>query len=264
VLLNMGALVSPEYQEDVVGIYRFNPERLEANEFRLGEQDVPLVKLMGFGFDRETSVLKLRWQAKGTLEKDYTAFAHVVRSPDQPPLGQADVAPELPTHYWRYDESFITVHAIQYQDPLPAGNYQLIVGWYDPETLQRLVLPRPADAEPDAPPLTTFHLFSFAVDDEGNIISPELDELEKQLKLEATPEPTAEATVDVTLDGTGEAISVGGPDATLVAPLGTGEAVDAATSQATTEVETSSDGTAEATSEAEAVLETTAEATEGP
>lgn len=252
VLLNMGALVSPEYQEDVVGIYRFDPQRLETTDFRLGEQDVPLVKLLGFGFDRETSVLKLRWQAKGTLEKDYTAFAHIVTSPDQPPLGQADVAPELPTHYWRYDESFITVHPIAYHEPLPVGNYQLIVGWYDPETFQRLVLPRPVDAAPEAPPLTTFYLFSFAVDEQGNIVSTELDALEKQLKLEATPEPTSEATAEATLDGTGEAIPVEVQGATLVPPVGT---VEASTSEATNEAEPAS-----ATVEAAVAPEVTPEA----
>jgi len=260
VLLNMGALVSQDYQEDVAGIYRFNPERLEANEFRLSEQDVPLVKLMGFGFDRETSLLKLRWQAKGTMEKDYRAFAHVVMTPDQPPLGQADVVPELPTHYWRYDEQFITVHALQYQEPLPVGNYQLIVGWYDPETFQRLVLPRPADMAPETPPLTTFRLFTFAVDETGTIISPELDELEQQLNLEQTPEPTVESTADTTLDGTGDASSVGTQEGTPPAAIEkTGEAMESATSQATSEIAPAG------TTDAVESMETTAEAaaTEG-
>ena len=100
-------------------------------------------------------------------------------------------------------------------------------------TLQRLVLPRPADAEPEAPPLTTFRLFSFAVAEQGVIISPELDELELQLKLEKTPEPTAEATEDPLLGMSGP--TPAGTQETLSVPIETGEATMAATSEGTGE-----------------------------
>ncbi len=236
VLLNVGAVVSVEAKEDITGVLRYDSSGREPIQFRLSDQDLPLIQLMGFSFDRKTSLVKLRWQAKGAMEKDYHAFAHIVRSADQPPIGQADIAPQLPTHYWRYDEQFLTLHPIQYQEALPAGNYELRVGWYDPETFKRLILPRPADALPDAATPDSYRLFSFTVDNEGKFVSTDLDELEKLLKLEkpvATAEATAEATSDATLGGTGEPASAATQDGTSAASMGTAEVTAQAAPAAT-------------------------------
>lgn len=208
VILNVGAVVSPNYQQSLAGILQLPPDQAEQATFTLPDKE-PMIRLVGFQFNRENSFLRLRWQAMTIMDTDYKVFAHVVRAPGAEPFGQADVFPELPTRYWRFDERFITEHAIDYGEGLPAGDYVLIVGWYDPTVTPeedpvyggRLVLRTLAEAEVLP---TAYRLFGFSVDDEGVITSAELDQLELELEVMADPDAEETATAEATEEGTQE------------------------------------------------------------
>jgi hypothetical protein len=125
-----------------------------------GEQDVlPLdarlgkaVRLVGYAWQAgpEGVQVTLRWSADDFVDADYTVFVHlvdpgdgdrVIAQGDGPPLGG-----RWPTSLWlpgiRIDDS----HAIELPAGLPAGNYDLLVGLYDPVTGDRLTLPDGGDA----------------------------------------------------------------------------------------------------------------------
>jgi hypothetical protein len=200
VILNVGAVVSSNARDNVAGLLQLKPEQTELATFMLPEKE-PLIQLTAFQFDRDTSMLRLRWTAKTIMDNDYKVFVHVVREENQPPFGQADTFPELPTRYWRFDERFNTEHQINYGEGLPAGEYMLIVGWYDPAVTPeedpsyggRLV--RAAIAGSDVTP-TTYRLFGFSVDADGVITSAELDQLE--IELTRMTDPSAEDTPEAT------------------------------------------------------------------
>ncbi|MBI4789486.1 MAG: glycosyltransferase family 39 protein [Chloroflexi bacterium] len=93
------------------------------------------IALAGFTLDREGLVLL--WQAISPADRDYTVFVHVLDSAGKI-IAQYDHQPQngaYPTSIWDAGE--------QIQDsvnlPLPrGGQYKIVVGLYDVETMQRL------------------------------------------------------------------------------------------------------------------------------
>jgi hypothetical protein len=99
--------------------------------------------------------LTLYWQAKAVLEKDYTVFVHLVDQGGKL-WGQGDGVPVggmYPTSAWLPGQLVEDRHMIQvdpaYGEPvlkvegpvestIPPGSYQVLVGLYDPATLERL------------------------------------------------------------------------------------------------------------------------------
>jgi hypothetical protein len=84
--------------------------------------------------------LTLYWQALAKPPVDYTVFIHlldeesqVVASWDAPP-----VSGDYPTHLWSIEEIVEDTHHLNLPGELPSGDYQLLVGLYQLETLQRL------------------------------------------------------------------------------------------------------------------------------
>jgi hypothetical protein len=87
-----------------------------------------------------TIVVTLWWEAVGEPEMDYTAFVHLldgqgdlVGSGDGPPLNGA-----FPTSLWQAGDHVVDDHAITTEGRLLPGTYAVEVGWYDPNTGQRL------------------------------------------------------------------------------------------------------------------------------
>jgi hypothetical protein len=98
------------------------------------------VRLRGYDVARKghTLELTLYWQAENPVEQDYHVFVHV-GVPDQPPLAQAGGVPvgwTRPTTSWRAGEFIIDEYAVSLAD-VPAGEYNFLVGFYEPETGQR-------------------------------------------------------------------------------------------------------------------------------
>jgi hypothetical protein len=87
--------------------------------------------------------LWLYWQAQQTTPKPLKVFVHLsgdLNSATGTPLwAQADSFPQqgrIQTATWQADAIYRDVYALDVST-VPAGNYQLVVGWYDPESGER-------------------------------------------------------------------------------------------------------------------------------
>jgi 4-amino-4-deoxy-L-arabinose transferase-like glycosyltransferase len=110
---------------------------------RLAEQ----AELIGFSLDQEALLagspaqLTLFWKALKPMG-DYKIFVHL-RDHNNQVVAQADHIPSeklvaLPTSIWRVGEVVPDVSYLTVSPDIPPGNYDLLVGMYDPETLERL------------------------------------------------------------------------------------------------------------------------------
>jgi hypothetical protein len=88
----------------------------------------------------DTISLTVVWQAQQSLQKDYTAFAHLVDEQSQGWAGD-DHAPYgglYPTFSWGAGEMVRDTFTLTVPPDAPAGLYNIQVGWYEPATQQRL------------------------------------------------------------------------------------------------------------------------------
>ena len=84
--------------------------------------------------------LTLYWRAKAVVENDYTVFVHLVDQGGKL-WGQGDSVPVrgmYPTSAWLPGQSVEDRHVIQVDPGVPPGSYRVLVGLYDPATLERL------------------------------------------------------------------------------------------------------------------------------
>jgi hypothetical protein len=82
----------------------------------------------------------LTWCARGPVERDLTVFTQLI-GPDGQVWGQQDNPPLggwYPTPLWQPGEVVQDDFAFAIDSLAPAGNYQLIVGLYDSQTIERL------------------------------------------------------------------------------------------------------------------------------
>lgn len=95
--------------------------------------------------------LDLSWQAWGQVRGDYTLFVHLVDEEGRI-LAQEDAPPaggERPTSGWRPGEIVADAHTLRLPQGA-SGPLRLALGWYIPQTGERLPLARAAlPAEPD-------------------------------------------------------------------------------------------------------------------
>lgn len=114
-----------------------------------GEAEVPAlatpVEAVTFGerialrsFMLEQDAVQLSWEALGGLDADYTVFVQVLDAEGNV-VGSGDAPPSLPTRYWRSGDRVLTAHTMRYAEPLTAGEYGVIVGWYNPVDGARLM-----------------------------------------------------------------------------------------------------------------------------
>ncbi|MEL6269214.1 MAG: glycosyltransferase family 39 protein, partial [Chloroflexota bacterium] len=111
------------------------------------------IHLLGYAIGADNHELTLRWSRAGNIDDDLTVFVQVLDA-DGNIVGQGDAPPALSTSYWERGEVVSTRHTMNYPEPLDSGDYQVLVGWYDPIEGDRLLLRRDADAD-NAFPLAT-------------------------------------------------------------------------------------------------------------
>jgi hypothetical protein len=97
--------------------------------------DLPII-------DREANVVTVTvyWQALKDMEKSYTAYFHLTDPETDTIVAQADVIPRgwsYPTDWWVRDEVVDDIVQIPIEN-VPAGRYELRIGWYDQGTGNRL------------------------------------------------------------------------------------------------------------------------------
>jgi mannosyltransferase len=108
---------------------------LHLNGFRLGGGESPMLVDAG-----ESIPLTLVWHAEHPPTKAYTVFTHLVGS-DGVLWGQWDNPPvwgTYPTTEWTADETVFDQYLIPVRGDAPPGEYQLLVGLYDPMSGDRL------------------------------------------------------------------------------------------------------------------------------
>jgi hypothetical protein len=91
-------------------------------------------------------VITFWWQAHTSPERDYKRFVHLYDPATEQVVAQDDAMPRdwtYPTSWWMSQEVVSETVTLNLAGVAP-GHYRLGVGWYDPETLNRL----PATAEP--------------------------------------------------------------------------------------------------------------------
>jgi hypothetical protein len=122
------------------------------------------VKLLGYDLKNESwtpkseQKIKLYWQAQDIAETNNKIFLHLVDKAGNI-VSQHDSEPgngAFPTSGWRKGEIITDEHVLPLPEQLPAGEYTLLIGWYDPASNQRLKTASPAGGETDAYPLLTF------------------------------------------------------------------------------------------------------------
>jgi hypothetical protein len=107
------------------------------------------VELTGFSLDQAALLrgapaqLTLFWKLLQPMD-DYKVFVHL-RDHDGRTVAQADHIPSealvaLPTSTWREGETVPDVSYLQVPADIPPGEYQLLVGMYNPDTMERLAV----------------------------------------------------------------------------------------------------------------------------
>lgn len=102
-----------------------------------------VVRLEAFALEEKENQLGLTlyWYSQVDWESDYSVFLHLVDSADAPPLAQSNGVPansSRPTMTWRKDEIITDMRAITLPDNLPAGEYEIYIGFYKPDSGVRL------------------------------------------------------------------------------------------------------------------------------
>ena len=96
--------------------------------------------------EKDAVILTLTWSATRPVSGDYTIFVHLVDGQGHL-IAQGDAPPRAgywPTSHWQPDEAVRSRHILALPADLPAGDYTLRVGMYDPGSGARLAI-RSAD-----------------------------------------------------------------------------------------------------------------------
>ncbi|MCQ3930144.1 MAG: hypothetical protein DPW16_06760 [Chloroflexi bacterium] len=84
--------------------------------------------------------VNLVWGAQASFNRDYDIFLHFVPMGEAAPLRQADGTPvggRYPTRFWQAGDVIAETRVLAMAD-VPTGEYQIRVGFYDPNTFERL------------------------------------------------------------------------------------------------------------------------------
>jgi 4-amino-4-deoxy-L-arabinose transferase-like glycosyltransferase len=137
--------------------------------FTLGEE----IRLVGHSINRTPPYnpgsaldLTLYWEGLTDISTDYTVFVHLLNQDDQlvTSWDEPPVNGYYPTHLWSPGEVVEDIHRLTLPTDLPQGEYHLVLGLYQLDTLQRL----PAfDAREERVPNDAVPLLTFSVDGEN-------------------------------------------------------------------------------------------------
>jgi hypothetical protein len=101
-----------------------------------------MIQLAGYDLEEEEGALRLTfyWQALEVPDRHYMFFVHVADPSTARPVAQVDTMPRAftyPTGMWAAGEVVSDQVEVSLEN-VPSGVYELAVGWYDPETEERL------------------------------------------------------------------------------------------------------------------------------
>ena len=109
------------------------------------------IRFIGYDLDRaeiapgQTLQLALHWQAQSPIPNRLKVFTHVIgrinpatKSPVWAQMDGEPVGGSRPTSGWQVGETIDDLYGLQLPANIPAGEYTLEIGMYDPVTLARL------------------------------------------------------------------------------------------------------------------------------
>ena len=113
------------------------PEGFERHGLSL-PVDFGLVELLGYEIVPAGDGLKLLtwWRVGQSSDRPLKLFAHLLDAGGQVATGQDRL--DVPTAGWREGDILVQIHYLLLPEGAAAGSYQLEIGWYDTETMQRL------------------------------------------------------------------------------------------------------------------------------
>lgn len=104
--------------------------------------------------------LRLHWRVQDFIHDDYTTFVQVI-GPDGAIVTQADRRPLdnfVPTSYWSPRQEMVDDYQLELPPNAIGGEYRLVVGWYDLDTMTRLPMTQGGNAIGDAYQVATFNV----------------------------------------------------------------------------------------------------------
>jgi 4-amino-4-deoxy-L-arabinose transferase-like glycosyltransferase len=164
VLADDGSVIGDSITLQPVRVIRAKPVSLRRLPYRVEYTLGAQIELLGYDVAIENwelgigdLELTLYWRAKAVVENDYTVFVHLVDQGGKL-WGQGDSIPVRGmylTSAWLPGQLVEDRHVIQVDPGIPPGSYRVLVGLYDPATLERLeaVGPEgPVLSEAEGPP----------------------------------------------------------------------------------------------------------------
>jgi hypothetical protein len=118
-------------------VYELPDDVQSADAFWEEKIGLPGYRLHG---TRDQLEMTLYWQALSRMDASYKFFTHLVNESNGAVVAQNDAVPRqwsYPTNWWEQNEVVEDTIVLPVDDVAP-GNYLLYVGWYDPETGDRL------------------------------------------------------------------------------------------------------------------------------
>ncbi len=118
------------------------------------------IRLLAFDWNAASLRLVLYWQTVDRVARDATVFVHLYDR-DGKLWSQQDNLPvrgTFPTSQWEPNEIVVDVYDLSLPGDLPNGEYELMVGMYDPQTLARLEVASQESAPENRVLLTRLHL----------------------------------------------------------------------------------------------------------
>ncbi len=127
---------------------RWTPDLVQGYGFRLFNHYPPLAyyvaelwQLLGLSLARSLSLtLRLYWQARQSMEQEYTVFTHLLDATDHISAQQDSVPTRgaRPTTGWVQGEIIVDEHELVVRDDAPTGAHQVEIGMYEAASGQRL------------------------------------------------------------------------------------------------------------------------------
>lgn len=113
------------------------PQNVTRTEAQFGEA----IQLYGYDLAMESAALQLTlyWQALAVPDKNWLVFIHITNE-DGEIVAQQDVTPAeglRPTQGWRSSELITDAHRLPLPANLPAGQYRIVVGLFEPDSFLR-------------------------------------------------------------------------------------------------------------------------------